>query len=106
MRNNRGQSILEYAIVLGIVAIALASMSLYFRRGIQSVIKAAADEAGDQKDAEDINPVTGTSVFSEFRRQSETTHRQQTQEGGTQLNDMSSTGSITGSSTSVSTQEK
>jgi Flp pilus assembly pilin Flp len=105
MRNN-GQSIIEYAIVLGVVAVVLASMSLYFRRGIQSVVKAAADEAGNQEDAEDINPVTGTSVFSEVRRQSETTYRQQTQEGGDQTSAISSTGIATGTSTSVSTQEK
>ncbi len=103
---NKGQSIMEYAIVLGVVAIALASMSLYFRRGIQSVVKAAADEAGNQTDAEDINPVTGTSVFSSIRRNAQSTARQQTEAGGTQATTISSEGIVTGSSESVSTQEK
>ncbi len=103
---SKGQSILEYAVVLGMVALALAAMSLYFRRGIQSVVKSAADEAGNQKDAEDINPVTGTSVFSSIRRNAQTTYRQQTQEGGTQVSTINATGIVTGTSSSVSTQEK
>lgn len=45
----KASSILEYAIVLGVIALALSSMQYYFRRSIQSVIKVAADEIGDQK---------------------------------------------------------
>lgn len=44
-----GQSILEYVILLGIIAAALTAMSLYFRRSIQGVVKLAADQAGEQK---------------------------------------------------------
>lgn len=49
-RNNKmGQSILEYAIVLAVVITVLGVMQIYFKRGIQSVVRAAADEVGDQK---------------------------------------------------------
>lgn len=46
---NKAQSILEYAILIGIIAAALSTMQIYLRRGIQSVIRAAADEVGDPK---------------------------------------------------------
>lgn len=41
---------LEYALVIGIIAAALAAMQLYFKRTIQATVKVAADEIGDQKE--------------------------------------------------------
>ncbi len=38
-RRNRGQSILEYAILIGVVSAALIAMSLYVRRAIQANLK-------------------------------------------------------------------
>ena len=46
---HKAQNILEYTILLGIISLALSGMSLYFRRGIQAVVKLAADEVGEQK---------------------------------------------------------
>lgn len=40
---------MEYIIVLGVIAFALTVMGLYIRRGIQGVVKIAADEMGDVK---------------------------------------------------------
>lgn len=48
LRKNRAQSILEYAILIGVIAAALSAMQIYFRRGIQAVIRVAADEVGCQ----------------------------------------------------------
>ena len=48
----KGQSLAEYAIVAGIIAIVLASMGTGFRRSVQSVIKEVADVMGFQHDAE------------------------------------------------------
>jgi len=45
----KGQSIIEYAVILGVIAVALSVMQLYFQRGIQGVVKVAADEVGSQK---------------------------------------------------------
>lgn len=45
----KAQSLLEYLIVLGAIAFALSTMGLYLRRGIQRVVKIAADEMGDVK---------------------------------------------------------
>lgn len=49
--NKRAQSIVEFAILLGIVAAALASMQIFFRRSINATVKIAADEVGRQSDA-------------------------------------------------------
>lgn len=49
---NLGQVTLVYAILLSIVGLALIAMNTYFRRGIQSGIKIAADEIGVQEEYE------------------------------------------------------
>lgn len=45
--NRKGQSITDYAIVLGVVTVVLMSMSTYMKRGIQARIKDSADEFSD-----------------------------------------------------------
>ena len=45
-----GQTILEYAIMLGVVTSAILAMQIYAKRGIQSVVKLNADQLGDQAD--------------------------------------------------------
>jgi len=102
----KAQSILEYAIVLVLVALALAGMAMYFRRGIQSVVKIAADEAGNQKDAEEIDPLKGIKTSSAVSRQSELTQRKRIEKGGGQSSDFSAVTTGSGSSASVSTREK
>ena len=44
MLGRRGQYIVEYAILIGIVAIALSGMSLYLRRAVQGATKLVDDE--------------------------------------------------------------
>ncbi len=56
-RSNRGQTIVEYIIILGIVIIALYAMGPYMKRGVQSVVKATADQLAVQNSAEqDFSP--------------------------------------------------
>ncbi len=57
--NKKGQNISEYAIVIGLLGSALLMMSVYFQRGIQSVIKAPVDNLGG----------FGTGLFSPERIQ-------------------------------------
>lgn len=51
IKHNKAQSLIEYGLVLGVVTIALLSMQVYFKRGVQSVFKVAADDYGPQGEA-------------------------------------------------------
>lgn len=46
MMNKKAQNIAEYAMIIAAVSIALSAMSVYFKRGIQTVIKAPVDDLG------------------------------------------------------------
>ncbi len=48
MCKKAGQVAMEYALIIGVAALALAGIRLYLLRGIQSAVKIAADEMGDQ----------------------------------------------------------
>lgn len=58
-------NLVEYALILGIVTVALYAMQVYFRRGIQGIIKRVADDMGPQRE-----PVGGVSG-GEVKRQIE-----------------------------------
>lgn len=47
-KSKTGQSIFEYALILGIVGLALATMQVYLRRGIQAGIGMVADTVAPQ----------------------------------------------------------
>jgi len=44
--NKRAQGITEYALIIGAVAAILLSMQVYFKRGVQSVVKVSLDQLG------------------------------------------------------------
>ncbi|MCK5492002.1 MAG: hypothetical protein KAJ14_02700 [Candidatus Omnitrophica bacterium] len=46
-KRKKAQSINEYALILGIIAVVLVSMQTYFKRGINGLIRRSADEIGD-----------------------------------------------------------
>ncbi len=52
MRFSRGQSMVEYSIIVGLVAAILFTMGPFLRRGINSVVKLTADQIANQQDAE------------------------------------------------------
>ncbi len=61
----KAQSIIEYALLLGIIGLALGAMQLYFKRGIQAAIKVSVDQLGSQEGSSLKEPdqkITGTSV--------------------------------------------
>jgi len=67
-KNKRiAQSVLEYAILIGLVGAALASMQLCFQRGIQSAIKITADTIGSQSEAEERDIDKGAKAASKVR---------------------------------------
>ena len=56
MFNRRGQSLLEYTILIGIVTISLFYMGTGIKRGLQSLVKVSADQIGNQQNADqDVN---------------------------------------------------
>jgi len=59
MSARRGQSIIEYTIIIGIVALVLSYMGTGIKRGVQSVVKVTADQIGNQQNSDqDFNDVT------------------------------------------------
>jgi hypothetical protein len=54
----RGQSILEYTIIVGIVTVVLYYMGTSIKRGVQSLVKVTADQVGNQQNSDqDFNDV-------------------------------------------------
>ena len=47
-KRQKGQSTLEYAILIIIIIGALLSIQVYIKRGVQGRLKSAADDIGDQ----------------------------------------------------------
>ncbi len=55
---HRGQSILEYTIIVGIVTVVLYYMGTGIKRGVQSLVKVTADQVGNQQNADqDFNDI-------------------------------------------------
>lgn len=46
--NKRGQSTLEYAVIIAVIVGALLAIQVYIKRGIQGRLKQASDDIGDQ----------------------------------------------------------
>ena len=51
-KEKKAQSINEYALILGIVAVVLVSMQTYFKRSINSMIVKTADQMGDKAEVD------------------------------------------------------
>jgi Flp pilus assembly pilin Flp len=68
LRKKRGQSTLEYAILIVIIIAALLSIQVYIKRGVQGRFKSATDDIGDQFSpgiTTENNTVTTTSSTTE-----------------------------------------
>lgn len=52
MLSRRGQSILEYTILVGILSVVLYYMGTSIKRGVQSLVKITADQVGNQDNAD------------------------------------------------------
>ncbi len=64
LRKMKGQSTLEYAVLIIIVIGALLSIQMYIKRGIQGRLRSAADDIGDQYDPGNVNYRVHTTVVS------------------------------------------
>ena len=67
MLNRRGQSILEYTVIMIIILGVMVAMKNYVKRGIQGRWKSATDDFGEQYDPQHINSYInyGTQVNSQ-----------------------------------------
>ncbi|MDP2652463.1 MAG: hypothetical protein Q8Q08_00350 [Candidatus Omnitrophota bacterium] len=64
LRKKKGQSTLEYAVLIIIVIGALLSIQVYIKRGVQGRLKSAADDIGDQYSPGNTNVRKTTRVQS------------------------------------------
>ena len=55
MHNRKGQTILEYTVIMIIILGVMITMKDYIKRGIQGRWKAATDDFGDQYDPQHVN---------------------------------------------------
>lgn len=61
----KGQSTLEYAILIIIVIGALLSIQVYIKRGVQGRLKSSADDIGEQYSPGNTNYTSTTRVTSD-----------------------------------------
>lgn len=48
LNSKKGQSTLEYAIIIAVVVAALLAMQFYMKRGVQGKLRSSTDEIGEQ----------------------------------------------------------
>ena len=63
-RRKKGQSTLEYAILIIIIIGALLSIQVYIKRGVQGRLKQASDDIGDQFSVGNQNTLLTTTTTS------------------------------------------
>lgn len=105
-KDNQAQSITEYAVLIFIVSMVLIAMQVYMKRGIQGVIKTAADEIGNQQDAEEIDVNKGTKTDSDVTTVKSNNQTVNTLVGGSSVVNFDSASTSTGSSIYKSQKEK
>ena len=64
LRKMKGQSTLEYAVLIIIVIGALLSIQVYIKRGVQGRLKSATDDIGDQYSPGNTNLRKTVRVYS------------------------------------------
>lgn len=65
--NKRGQSTLEYAVIIAVIVGALLAIQVYIKRGVQGRLKQASDDIGEQfsPGASTYNYTTTTTTLSD-----------------------------------------
>jgi uncharacterized protein (UPF0333 family) len=64
LNQKRGQSTLEYAVLIVVIIGALLTIQVYIKRGVQGRLKSAADDIGDQYSDGNTNVVKVTTKVS------------------------------------------
>ena len=70
LNKKKGQSTLEYAVLIVIIIAALLAMNQYIKRGLQGRLKSATDDIGDQFSPGNTNYIktvtTGSNTAEQF----------------------------------------
>jgi uncharacterized protein (UPF0333 family) len=64
LNRKRGQSTLEYAVLMIVIIAALISIQTYIKRGVQGRLKSASDDIGDQFSPGNTNSLISERVHS------------------------------------------
>jgi len=64
LNQKRGQSTLEYAVLIVVIIGALLTIQVYIKRGVQGRLKSASDDIGDQYSQGNQNELTVTNRFT------------------------------------------
>jgi Flp pilus assembly pilin Flp len=54
LNNHKGQSTLEYALIIAVVVAGLLAMQIYMKRGVQGKLRESIDEIGEQYSAGNV----------------------------------------------------
>lgn len=103
--SRKAQSLIEYSLILAIIGAVLLGMQVYMKRGIQGVVKTAADQLGPQQGAQvliDFKKQTSSITVTSGARAGAV--RTQVSAGGIQTRTTNTTSTGSGSSTSVAKQ--
>ena len=65
----KGQSTLEYAILVVIIIGALLTIQTYVKRGVQGRLKSSSDDIGDQFSPGNTNALKATKVHSQTKEE-------------------------------------
>jgi Flp pilus assembly pilin Flp len=60
LNQKRGQSTLEYAVLIVVIIGALLTIQVYIKRGVQGRLRSAADDIGDQYSDGNMNEIKTT----------------------------------------------
>lgn len=61
LSRHKGQSILEYAMIVAVVVAALLAIQIYMKRGVEGKLRSSADDIGGQFEAAKTKVVSNTS---------------------------------------------
>ena len=65
----KGQSTLEYAVLVMIIIGALVTIQVYIKRGVQGRLKSSSDDIGDQFSPGNTNALKTTNTHSKTRQE-------------------------------------
>jgi len=82
MLSRRGQSVVEYTIIVGIITVVLYYMGTGIKRGVQTLVKVTADQVGNQQNADqDFNDTQEGYLVCSTTDTQGYTHKQTTELG-------------------------